>query len=164
MTIQELYQDAIKDVHNAEKQFLKAMPKLAKHAQSPELKDALELHKGQSETQVERLEQIAKEGGFKLAGKVCHAAQGLVEEGEEHLKELKAGPVGDATIIACAQKNEHYEIAAYGTIAAWAKEFGEKDALALLNETLKEEEATDKILTNLSKKINKEAVAASSSA
>ncbi len=158
-TLQELYQDSIKDVYSAEKQFIRAMPKLAKKAQSETLKEALHTHLEQSQVQVERLEQIAEAGGFKLRGKVCKAAQGLVEEAQEHLEEGTPGPVLDAAIVACAQKNEHYEIGTYGTIIAWAEQLGETDAVALLRESLAEEEQTDKLLSGVAEKeINKAAL------
>ena len=157
-TLQELYQDAVKDVYSAEKQFLRAMPKLAKKAQSESLKEALHTHMEQSQGHVEKLEQIGELGGFKLRGKVCKAAQGLVEEAQEHLEEGQPGPVLDAAIVACAQKNEHYEIGTYGTIVAWAKELGQNDAANLLNEILSEEEQTDKILSDVAtKEVNKAA-------
>jgi ferritin-like metal-binding protein YciE len=157
-TLQELYQESIKDVYSAEKQFLKAMPKLAKKAQSETLKEALQTHLEQSQGHVEKLEQIGEIGGFKLRGVVCKAAQGLVEEAQEHLEEGQPGPVLDAAIVACAQKNEHYEIGTYGTILAWAQELGEKEHVALLKEILAEEEATDKLLSGVAKKeVNKAA-------
>lgn len=157
-TLQELYQESIKDVYSAEKQFLKAMPKLAKKAQSASLKEALHTHLEQSQTHVEKLERIGELGGFKLRGVVCKAAHGLVEEAQEHLEESQPGPVLDAAIVACAQKNEHYEIGTYGTILAWAKEFGEKEHVALLQEILADEDATDKLLSNLAtKELNKAA-------
>ncbi len=151
-TLQELYQESIKDVYSAEKQFLKAMPKLAKKAQSPALKEALHTHMEQSQAQVERLEKIGELGGFKLRGVVCKAAQGLVEEAQEHLEEGQPGPVLDAAIVACAQKNEHYEIGTYGTILAWAQQLGEKEHVALLKEILVEEESTDKLLSGIAEK------------
>lgn len=157
-TLEELYQDAIKDVYSAEKQFLRAMPRLAKAARNESLKAAIEAHIGQTESQIERLEKIGELGKFKLSGKVCKAAQGLVEECKEHLEEGDPGPVLDAAIVACAQKNEHYEIATYGTIIAWAQELGEAEHVNLLKEILAEEEATDKQLTTVAKKeVNKAA-------
>lgn len=157
-TLQELYEDSIKDVYSAEKQFLKAMPRLLKAARNEELKAAIENHIAQTESQIERLEKIGESGGFKLSGKVCKAAQGLVEESKEHLEEGDPGPVLDAAIVACAQKNEHYEIGTYGTILAWAQELGRKDDAVLLKEILSEEEATDKLLSGVAKKtVNKEA-------
>ena len=157
-TLQELYQDSVKDVYSAEKQFLRAMPKLAKKARSEALKEALHTHMEQSQGHVDKLEQIGELGGFKLRGKVCKAAQGLVEEAQEHLEEGEPGPVMDAAIVACAQKNEHYEIGTYGTILAWAQELGQKDAVALLKEILAEETATDKLLSGIAKnEVNKAA-------
>ncbi|RYG29253.1 ferritin-like domain-containing protein [bacterium] len=159
-TLQELFEDSVKDVYSAEKQFLKAMPKLAKAAQSESLKEAINTHIEQTKVQIERLEKVGEVGGFKLSGKVCKAAQGLVEEADEHLEEGKPGPVLDAAIVACAQKNEHYEIGTYGTIITWAQELGMKDAVAILKETLAEEEATDKLLSGVAKKeVNKSAAA-----
>ena len=158
-TLQELYQESIKDVYSAEKQFLKAMPKLLKKARNESLKAAIEAHIAQSEGHVERLEKIGELGGFKLSGVVCKAAQGLVEECKEHLEEGEPGPVLDAAIVACAQKNEHYEIGTYGTILAWAVELKQTEAAALLKETLAEEEATDKLLSGVAKKeVNKAAL------
>ncbi|RYG27023.1 ferritin-like domain-containing protein [bacterium] len=158
-TLQELYEDSIKDIYNAEKQFLKAMPKLLKAARNESLKKAIESHIEQTKGQVARLEEAAKLGGFKPTGKVCLAAKGLVEETEEHLKEGKPGPVMDAAIVACAQKNEHYEIGTYGTIITWAEELGLKDAAKLLKDSLAEEESTDKQLSAVAKaEVNKQAL------
>ena len=151
-TLKELYEESIKDVYSAEKQFLKAMPKLAKKAQSEALKEALHTHLEQSQTHVDKLEQIGELSGFKLRGVVCKAAQGLVEEATEHLQEGTPGPVLDAAIVACAQKNEHYEIGTYGTIIAWATALGEKEQVALLKEILADETATDKLLSGVAEK------------
>ena len=156
--LQELFEDTIKDLYNAEKQFLKAMPKLMKAAQDPQLKAAIQTHISQSEGQVQRLEKVAEMGGFKTSGKVCKAAQGLVEEANEHLEEGKPGPTLDAAIIACAQKNEHYEICSYGTVIAWADALGNDDAVALLQESLEEEEQTDELLGGISETVNVAAI------
>ena len=156
--LQELFEDTIKDLYNAEKQFLKAMPKLMNAAQSPELKKAIESHITQSEGQVQRLEKVAALGGFTPTGKVCKAAQGLVEEANEHLEEGKPGPTLDAAIICCAQKNEHYEICSYGTVLAWAKLLGNNEISALLEETLKEEEQTDEALSGVATAVNESAI------
>ncbi len=157
-TLQELYEESVKDVYSAEKQFLKAMPRLLKAARNESLKAAIEAHITQSEGHVDRLEKIGELGGFKLSGVVCKAAQGLVEEVKEHLEDGEPGPVLDAAIVACAQKNEYYEIATYGTIIAWATELGEKEHVALLEEILAEEEAADDLLTNVAtKEVNKAA-------
>ena len=156
--LQELFEDTIKDIYNAEKQFLKAMPKLMKATENTKLQKAIESHITQTEEQVRRLEQVAEMGGFKPSGKVCKAAQGLVEEADEHLKEVEAGPTLDAAIIACAQKNEHYEICSYGTVIAWAETLGNKDAVKLLQQTLAEEEQTDELLSGISESVNKAAM------
>lgn len=156
--LQELYEDTIKDLYNAEKQFLRGMPKLMKAAQSPKLKKLIENHVKQSEGQVKRLEEVAKLGGFKPSGKVCLAASGLVDECNEHLEEGKPGSTLDAAIIACAQKNEHYEICSYGTVAAWAETLGYTDAAKLLQASLEEETQTDLLLSDASKEINKAAL------
>lgn len=158
-TLQELYEESIRDMYSAEKQFLKAMPKLLKAARNESLKTAIENHITQSEGHVDRLEKIGELGGFKLSGVVCKAAQGLVEEVKEHLEEGDPGPVLDAAIVACAQKNEHYEIGTYGTIIAWAKQLGQKEHVAILKEILAEEEQTDKLLSGVAEKeVNKAAV------
>ncbi len=157
-TLQELYEESIKDIYSAEKQLLKAMPKLLKAARNESLKAAIEAHITQTEGHVDRLEKIGELGGFKITGVVCKAAQGLVEEVKEHLEDGEPGPVLDAAIVACAQKNEHYEIGTYGTILAWAKELGLTDQAALLQETLNEEEETDQLLSGVAtKEVNKAA-------
>lgn len=157
-TLEELYQDSVKDVYSAEKQLSKVMPKLLKAARNPALKEAIATHIEQTKVQIERLEEVARLGGFKPSGVVCLAAKGLVEENNEHLGEGEPGPVMDAAIVALAQKNEHYEIGTYGSIVAWAKELGQTEALALLKQNLAEEEATDKLLTNIAKtSVNREA-------
>lgn len=155
--LQNLFEDTIKDLYNAEKQFLKAMPKLVKAAQNEKLKAAIDEHIAQSEEQVKRLEQICESGGFKPSGKVCKAAQGLVEECAEHLEEYEPGPTLDAAIISCAQKNEHYEICSYGTVAAWAEVLGNDEAVELLNQSLAEEEAADDLLSTVAEEVNQTA-------
>ena len=158
-TLNKLFEDTIKDLYNAENNFLKAMPKLAKKAQSQQLKDGLQAHIEQTKTHIQRLDELAKAQGFKPTGKACKASLGLVEEGDEHLEEYEAGPVLDAAIIGCAQKNEHYEICSYGTLISWAKELGLTDAVSLLQQTLAEEEQTDKLLSKVSGSVNKQALA-----
>ena len=161
-TLEDLYQAAVLDIADAEQQFLNAMPKMAAAAQSDELKQAFQLHQEQSQNQAQRLQQIAEANGFQLGGgPPCVAAQGLIQEAEQKLQQIQPGPVGDAAIIACAQKNEHLEIAAYGTLATWAKELGRDQDLSLLKETLNEEEQTDKILSQIAEQgVNRQAVAA----
>lgn len=148
-TLHEMFEDGIKDVYNAEKQLLKALPKFGKLAKSQQLKQAFETHLGQTEEQCRRLEQAAQLLGFKPTGMVCAAMKGLVEEGNEHTKGLKPSAVTDAELIALAQKNEHYEIATYGTLCTWAKEMGHNEVLTLLKQNLNEEEETDKLLTQI---------------
>ena len=149
-TLNELFEDSIKDLYNAEKQFLKAMPKLAKAATSPNLKAAIQKHIVETEEHVRRLEQVGQACGFKTTGKMCKAAQGLVEEATEHLEEYKgAGAVLDAAIVECAQKNEHYEICSYGTVLEWAKLLGYTEAVQIMKMTIAEEEMTDQSLSQL---------------
>lgn len=148
-SLRNLFEDTLKDLYNAEKQFLKAMPKLAKAATEPTLKSAIEEHITQSENHLKRLEQIADQLEIKPTGKVCKAAQGLVEEAMEHLEEVESGPVLDAAIILCAQKNEHYEICSYGTLISWANQLGLSEVTTLLADTLDEEEDTNDELTDV---------------
>jgi ferritin-like metal-binding protein YciE len=163
-TLQKLLEDSIKDLYSAEKQFLKAMPKLAEASQDVKLKAGIEAHIKETEGHVSRLEEVAKLLEIKPTGIVCKAAKGLVEEAEEHLEEYKPGPVLDAAIVECAQKNEHYEICAYGAVMAWAKELGMTDAQALLEETLAEEKATDAKLTKVAQTSVNAAAAGSAAA
>ena len=156
-TLQKLYIDELRDLYNAENQLLKALPKMAKGASSEELKNALENHLGQTETHVERLEQIFGEIDQTPKGKTCRAMKGLIQEGSEILREDGEESVLDAGIIVAAQKVEHYEIAAYGTLCAFAKQLGDSQGSRLLNETLDEEGETDKKLTELAMSINEEA-------
>src|ERR1041384_6634618 len=148
---EELYVDCLKDLYDAENQILKALPKLVKEATSPELKKALEMHRKETEGQVERLDQIFISCGEKPTGKKCMGMRGVLEEGEEHLKELKeADPVLiDAAIIASAQKVEHYEIASYGTARAFARLLNDSECEKLLDQTIKEEGNADKKLTSI---------------
>lgn len=148
-TLHEMFEDGIKDVYNAEKQLLKALPKFGKLAKSQQLKQAFETHLQQTEEQCRRLEQAAQLLGFKPTGMVCAAMKGLVEEGNEHTKGLKPSAVTDAELIALAQKNEHYEIATYGTLCTWAKEMGHNEVHTLLKQNMGEEEETDKLLTQI---------------
>lgn len=148
-SMQELFEDGVKDIYNAEKQLVKALPKMAKKVSSDKLRKAMENHLEQTKLQCERLEKVAEKMGFKPTGMVCKGMQGLVEEAEEHMKELDSNSCGDAEIIGLAQKVEHYEIATYGTLCEWAKLLGEDEALSLLKESLNEEETTDKLLSQM---------------
>ncbi len=153
-----LFHDTLKDIYFAEKQILAALPKMAKAAQSEELRAAFEKHEGETETHVERLKKVFEMIDTKPQGKTCDAIIGLIEEGQEIMKEYKGSPALDAGLLAGAQAVEHYEIARYGTLKTWAEELGLNDALQLLDETLEEEKATDEALTELAESVvNQEA-------
>jgi ferritin-like metal-binding protein YciE len=153
--LKELYVEELKDIYNAENQLVKALPKLAKAAASDELRQGLEEHLEQTKGHVARLEQIFEMLDESPKGKKCAGMVGLVEEGSEVMKEGLEGAVLDAALIGAAQRVEHYEIAAYGTVIAFAQTLGESDHAALLEETLSEEEETDEKLTELAVQINK---------
>ena len=148
-TLQDLFEDQLKDLYSAENQLLKAMPKMAKKISSPRLLKAFEDHRIQTEQQVERLKKIGESQGIKLTGKVCLAMKGLIEEAQEALGEGEKGPILDAALIAEAQRIEHYEISGYGTARTLAEHLGLAPAAKLLQATLKEESATDEKLTKL---------------
>ena len=148
-SLQDLFEDELKDTYNAEKQILKALPRMAKKASSDALRDAFELHEEETREHVQRLEQIFKLMGKPARGKACKAMQGIVEEGKEMMEEDMEPEVMDAALIASAQRVEHYEIAAYGTLRTFAKQLGEKEIAQLLQETLDNEGETDKKLTKL---------------
>ena len=160
-SLQDLFLNELKDVLNAEKQIISALPKMARAASSPELEQAFTKHLRETEGQVRRLEQIFKSLGQTPRGKKCKGMEGLMEEGKEILEEDGAEEVIDAALIAAAQRVEHYEIAAYGCLRTYAQLLGYEDADRLLEQTLHEEEATDKALTALGQGgINQAAVAA----
>ena len=160
-TLEDLYVNELKDLYNAENQLLKALPKMAKAANAPELKEAFESHLEETRGQVERLEQIFKELDVSPKGKKCKAMEGLVEEGSEMIKEDAEPPVKDAGLIAAAQRVEHYEIAGYGAARTFATLLGYDKAAKLLQETLDEEAGADEKLTELANSvINIEAVEA----
>lgn len=156
-TLRELYVDELKDLYSAENQLLKALPKMAKAATAAPLKRGFEKHLAETKVQVERLEKIFDALGKSPKGKKCKAMEGLVEEGKELLEEDMDDDVLDAALIAAAQRVEHYEIAGYGTVRTYAQILGETQAAKLLQQTLDEEGATDKALTQLSETINLEA-------
>jgi ferritin-like metal-binding protein YciE len=159
--LDELFHDTLKDIYFAEKKILAALPKMAKAAQSEELRAAFEKHHGETEGQVERLEQVFAVIDKKPQGKTCAAIVGITDEGAEIMQEYKGSPALDAGLLAAAQAVEHYEISRYGTLIAWAEELGLDDAVPLLQETLDEEEATDDALTEIAKTaINQQAEAA----
>lgn len=147
--LDKLFYDTLRDIYYAERQILKALPKMARAAQSDECKAAFEKHKEETETHVARLEEVFDAIGKRAQGKTCEAIQGLLSEGEEIAEEFKGSPALDAALISTAQSVEHYEIARYGTLKVWAGQLGLKNVLSLLDATLQEEGATDKALTKL---------------
>jgi ferritin-like metal-binding protein YciE len=153
-TMQELLLDELKDLYSAEKQIVRALPKLAKAATSPDLKQALTNHLEETEGQVSRLERIAEMVGKKLTGKTCVGMKGVLEEGSEVLEETDKGTVRDAAMIAAAQRVEHYEMAGYGSAREFAKMLGLSEVASLLGETLEEEKAADKLLSGIAKQVN----------
>jgi ferritin-like metal-binding protein YciE len=155
--LKELYIDELKDLYSAETQLVKALPKMAKAASSDELRQGFEEHLEQTRGHVERLEKVFKTLGESPKGKTCKGMQGLIEEGAEVIGEDFEGSLMDAALIGAAQRVEHYEIAAYGTVCAFAKELDESDQAELLSETLEEEKETDEKLTELAEQINEEA-------
>lgn len=148
-TLDELFHETLKDIYYAERKILRALPKMARGAKSPELKAAFQKHKDETETQVERLQQVFELIGKPARGKTCPAIDGILEEGEEALQDFADSPALDASLIAAAQAVEHYEIARYGTLRRWAEVLGMKDAAKLLDQTLQEEGMTDESLTQL---------------
>jgi len=147
--LKDLFHDTLKDIYFAEKKILSALPKMAKAAQSPDLKAAFEKHQAETEGQVERLEQVFASIGETPKGKTCDAIMGILDEGKEIMDEYKGMPALDAGLLAAAQAVEHYEISRYGTLKCWASELGYKDAVKLLDATLKEEKTTDATLSKL---------------
>jgi len=156
--LRKLFEDQLKDIYWAEKALTKALPKMIKKATHEELVDALTEHLSVTEGQVKRLEEVFNSIGTKATAKKCEAMAGLIKEGEEIMSETTQGVVRDAGIIAAGQKVEHYEIATYGTLCAFAKTLGENEALSLLKETLDEEKEADEKLTEIAESsINMEA-------
>jgi len=157
-TLHDAFLDELRDLYDGEKQLAKALPKLAKAATSPVLREAFESHLEETRGHIERLEQIMEGLGEKVRGKHCDGIAGIIEEGKSMMEEEFDETTMDACLIAAGQRAEHYEIAAYGTVAAWAKAMGHEDAASLLAETLEEEKAADEKLTSLAEAgINQEA-------
>lgn len=148
-TLDDLFLDTLKDIYFAEKQILKALPKMAKAAEDPQLKAGFEEHRNQTEQHVERLEQIFEMLDKPARGKTCEAILGILAESQEIMEDFKGTRALDAGLISSAQAVEHYEMARYGTLKAWANLLGRKDAAALLDATYKEESETDQKLTKL---------------
>jgi ferritin-like metal-binding protein YciE len=147
--LKDLFLDTLKDIYFAEKKILSALPKMAKAAQSPKLKAAFEKHQEETETQVDRLEQVFASLDETPRAKTCDAIMGIIDEGKEVMSEYKGMPALDAGLLAAAQAVEHYEISRYGTLKTWATELGYRDAVKLLEATLKEEKNTDATLSKL---------------
>jgi ferritin-like metal-binding protein YciE len=158
-TLEKLYINELRDLYSAENQLLKALPKMAKGASSAELKEAFENHLAETETHVERLEQIFKDLEKNPKGKTCHGMKGLIEEGSEILEEEGEESVLDAGIIVAAQKVEHYEMAGYGSVRAFAQLLGQEEAAQVLQTTLDEESKANELLSQLAETtVNAEAV------
>ena len=150
--LEELFLDTLKDIYYAEKQILKTLPKMAKAAQTQELKQAFLTHREETEGQVERLGQVFELLGKPARGKTCQAILGIIEEGQEIMDEYKDKSALDAGLLAAAQAVEHYEMSRYGTLKAWAIRLGYKEAAALLSQTLEEEKKTDRLLSGIADK------------
>ena len=159
--LRDLFHDTLKDIYFAEKKILGALSKMAKAAQAEALRAAFQKHETETEMHVERLDEIFAELGEKPHGKSCDAILGIIEEGQELMKEYKGAPALDAGLLAAAQAVEHYEISRYGTLRTWAQELGLDQSVALLNLTLGEEKKTDQTLTELAQSnVNQHAEAA----
>ena len=156
-SLRDLLVDELRDLHNAENQLIKALPKMAKASSNEELKEGFQTHHEETREHVDRLDRCFKLLGEKARGKKCHAMEGLVEEGKEAIEEDAPDAIRDAKLIGAAQRVEHYEIAAYGTARAFAQTLGETKVADLLQETLDEEGETNKKLTALSETVNEEA-------
>ncbi|MBL0375476.1 ferritin-like domain-containing protein [Rhizobium sp. KVB221] len=151
-TLDDMFLDGVKDIYYAEKKILRTLPKMARASHDPTLQAAFEKHKMETEAQVERLDQIFEILNKPARGKTCPAIDGILEEGAEILEDFKGSQALDAGLLAAAQAVEHYEIARYGTLKAWAVQLGKKDVAALLNATLLEETKTDEALSGLANK------------
>jgi ferritin-like metal-binding protein YciE len=157
-TLEDLFHETLKDIYYAERKIVSALPKLAKAAQSEELRAAFEKHVEETKVQVERLQKVFKMIDKPARGKTCPAILGLVEEGEEVMEDFENSEALDAGLLSGAQAVEHYEISRYGTLIAWAQELGMREAAQLLNQTLQEEKKTDVTLTKLAEaRVNKKA-------
>jgi ferritin-like metal-binding protein YciE len=147
--LNDLFLTTLKDVYYAEKAILRALPKMAKAAESGDLKEAFVKHRDETAGHVERLEQIFDKLGKKASGKTCEAIKGIIEEGEEIMDDFEDSDALDAGLIAAGQAVEHYEISRYGTLRTWAQQLGMRDAAKLLDQTLAEEKKTDELFTQL---------------
>ena len=159
-TLRELFVDELQDLHSAEQQITKALPKMIKASHDPGLKQAFEHHLEETRNHVTRLEQALKHMNENPKGKTCEGMKGLLKEGEDRVSSGEPGEVLDAGIISAAQRVEHYEIAAYGSARTYAELLGDQEAVRLLSQTLEEEKAADTKLNQVAKKVNVEAKAA----
>lgn len=160
-TLEDLFHDTLKDIYYAERKILKTLPKMARAAQSPELKAAFTKHHEETEGQIERLQQVFEAIGKRAQGKTCDAIEGIISEGEDIMDEYKGTDALDAGLISSAQAVEHYEMTRYGTLKRWAQMLGYTEAVTLLDATLKEEKKTDGDLSKLAdSSVNQKAKAA----
>lgn len=159
-TIEDLFVEELKDIYSAETQITKTLPKLVKAASSPDLKSAFEHHLKETEGQIERLDKAFEILGTSPKGKTCDGMKGILAEGAEALQETPAGDIRDAALISAAQRVEHYEMAAYGSVRSYAENLKQQEIAGLLQETLEEEKAADKKLTDISHKVNSRALRA----
>jgi ferritin-like metal-binding protein YciE len=157
-TAEQLFVDELKDIYSAEKQAVRAYPRLTKAVQSDELKEAMQEHLEQTKGQIERLDRVFEILEQRAGNKTCEGMRGLIEEATSQLEEIEKGPVLDAAIIGALQRVEHYEIAAYGTVATLAEAMGQEEVKELLGETLEEEKETDERLTGVAESVNSEAL------
>src|ERR1700676_3111930 len=155
-SLRDLYVEQLRDLYNAEQQLIKALPKMAKGSSSEELRAAFEDHLGQTKQHAQRIETIFEQMGEKVSGKKCKAMEGLVKEGGEVLEEDMEDGIKDAAIIAAAQRVEHYEIAGYGCVKAYATRLGDENAASLLEQTLHEEKQADVLLNGIAEQLNLE--------
>lgn len=152
-TFEELSLEGLRDIYDAEHQITEALPQMAQAASSPKLRQAFETHLEQTRNQIKRLDRVFEQMGAQAERKTCLAAKGLIAEGTQHMKETEAGPIRDAAMIESAQKVEHYEMAAYGTARTYARLAGITVVADLLQETLDEEEETDRLLTQIAESV-----------
>lgn len=152
-TLEDLFLETLKDIYSAEKQTLRMLPRMAKAAESDELRKALETHRDETEGQVERLEQIFEIIKKPARAKTCEAMQGLMEEGKEIMEDFKGTEALDAGLLSAQQAVEHYEISRYGTLKSWAGQLGMQDAAKLLDQTLQEEKKTDELLSRIAEEL-----------
>jgi ferritin-like metal-binding protein YciE len=157
-TAQDLFVNELKDIYSAERQAVRAYPRLTKVVESDDLKEALQQHLEQTKQQIERLDRVFEVLETRAGGKTCEGMKGLLEEAATHAEEIEQGPVLDAALIGALQRVEHYEIAAYGTVATFAEAMGQKEIHDLLAETLQEEKKTDEKLTEVASTVNTSAI------